>query len=75
METCNKNRQFVGAVGDLVEALYGEFDMLPISDSAKSAMVMIMLGDLMKREGAVFYFKTPANMTEPAPEELASISG
>jgi hypothetical protein len=64
METRTKNRQFVGAVGDLVEALYGEFDMLPISDSAKTAIVMVMLGDLMKRDGAVFYFKAPVDMTD-----------
>ncbi|HUT51830.1 MAG TPA: hypothetical protein VM658_00420 [bacterium] len=75
METSTKNRQFVGAVGDLVEALYGEFDMLPISDSAKTAIVMVMLGDLMKRDGSVFSFNAPANVGELGAEQSAPIPG
>ena len=62
MENRRQNRQFVNLVGNLVESLYNEFDMLPISGPAKSAMVMVMLGDIMQRNGAVISLKNPERL-------------
>ena len=57
MESCEANRKVVISIGNLVESLYDEVSTLPLSDVAKSAMVMVMLGDLLTRKGRVIYFQ------------------
>jgi len=59
METSQKNRETAGTLGNLIEALFDEVSELPFSDGAKTALVMIMLGDILKREGRTIYFTCP----------------
>jgi len=59
METCQVNRKVIGNIGDLVEELYTEVQVLPLSDEAKNAMVMIMLCDVLKHKGWVVSFQYP----------------
>ncbi len=62
MKTCEKNREVISSVGDLVEALYTEVDPLPLSDVAKNALVMVMLGDILKRKGKYVFFQYPPDL-------------
>lgn len=62
MENCERNREAVSSVGDLVEALYMEVDPLPLSDVSKNALVMVMLGDILKREGNHVFFQYPVDL-------------
>lgn len=62
METCKMNRELVSTLGNLVEALYDEVSSLPLSDGAKSALVTIMLGDILKRDGRTVYFHCPPGL-------------
>ena len=64
METCRKNREIVTNVGNLVEALFDEVSILPLSDGAKTALVTIMLGDIMKRDGRNIYFHCPPQLSQ-----------
>ena len=66
MEYAENNREVVSTIGDLIEALYCEIDSLPLSDAAKSAMVTIMLGDIVKRKGRMIYFNAPIRRSEVA---------
>jgi len=60
MKCKEQNRKLVGNIGDLVELLYDEVASLPISEEAKSALVMMMMGDMMKRNGSTVTFLMPA---------------
>lgn len=62
METCKQNREIVTTMGNLVEALFDEVSVLPLSDGAKAALVTIMVGDIMKRDGRTIYFHCPPGM-------------
>ena len=62
MECSQENIETVCTIGDLVEALYNEVAVLPLSDTAKSALVTIMLGDILKQDGQVIYFQYPAGI-------------
>lgn len=62
MKNCEKNREAVSSVGDLVEALYMEVASMPLSDVAKNALVMVMLGDILKREGQCVSFQFPPDL-------------
>ena len=64
METCQKNREIVSSVGNMVEALFDEVSILPLSDGAKAALVTIMLGDIFKRDGQTIYFHCPSGLSE-----------
>ena len=64
METCQKNREIVTNMGNLVEALFDEVSILPLSDGAKTALVTIMLGDIMKRDGRNIYFHCPPGLSQ-----------
>lgn len=64
MEACRKNRELVNTIGDLVEALFNEMENLPLSDGAKHAIVMVMLGDLLKRQGDIVYFYCPPELRQ-----------
>jgi len=59
MEQITKNRQVATSIGDLVESLYHEVEVLPLSDTAKNALVMVMVGDILKRRGDTIYFNYP----------------
>ena len=41
-----QNRMIVGNIGDLVEALFSEVSVLPLSASAKTAMVTVIISDM-----------------------------
>ncbi len=62
MESYDQNREAVTTIGDLIESLFGEVQGLPLSDAAKNALVMIMLGDTLKRQGRTIYFNYPAQL-------------
>lgn len=62
MEGCLKNREVISSIGDVVETLFDEMENLPLSDPAKQAMVMVMLGDLLHRKGNVIYFSCPPEL-------------
>jgi len=66
MEHRKKNRELVCTIGDIVSALYTEVEPLPLSERAKQALVMIMLSDIMKRDGRVVNFNLPAQLLEAA---------
>ncbi len=55
----DQNCMVVGTIGDLIDALYDEIADLPMSDGAKAALVTIMLGDVLKRDGDTFYLMIP----------------
>jgi len=59
MKDCQKNRETISTIGDLVEALFNEVSNLPLSDEAKTTLVMIMMGDVLKRNGKYVYLKCP----------------
>jgi hypothetical protein len=58
-ESRRKNREVVSTIGDLVTVLYDELEVLPFSVEAKQALVMIMVGDIMRREGCTVSFFLP----------------
>jgi hypothetical protein len=60
MERRKRNREVVSNIGELVSALYDEVDILPLSDTAKHVLVMVMVSDIMKREGCTINFCLPA---------------
>jgi hypothetical protein len=62
MESMNsqRNREVACTIGDLVTALYDEIEVLPLSDRAKQTLVMVMVSDIMRREGCVINFYLPA---------------
>jgi hypothetical protein len=60
MERRRRNREVACTIGDLVAALFEEVEVLPMSETAKHAMVMIMISDIMKREGCTINFCLPA---------------
>lgn len=62
MEDSKTNREVISSIGDLVSALYSEVEALPLSERAKQALVMIMVSDIMKREGRTINFYLPAQM-------------
>jgi hypothetical protein len=64
MENCQTNRKVVNNIGDLVELLYDELRVLPLSEEAKNAMVTIMLCDVLKREGWTVSFQCPPEMVQ-----------
>jgi len=60
IEHRKRNREVVSNIGDLVSSLYDEVAILPLSDTAKHALVMIMVSDIMKRDGCTINFCLPA---------------
>lgn len=62
MEYCEKNREVVSSIGDLVESLYSEVMPLPISDQAKHAMVMVMVSNILTRNGSDVSFLMPVDL-------------
>jgi hypothetical protein len=60
MEQFEKTKEAVLTIGDLVESLYAEVSDLPLSETAKNALVMVMMGDLLKTRGRTIYFNYPA---------------
>ena len=52
----------MSSIGDLVEALYTEVASLPMSDQAKHAVVMVMLSDVLKRNGQIVSFQMPVHL-------------
>ncbi|MCX6744365.1 MAG: hypothetical protein NTX82_02480 [Candidatus Parcubacteria bacterium] len=54
-----KNREVVTNLSGLVEVLFDEVSVLPLSDGAKEALVIVMIGDMMKRKGRTFTFNMP----------------
>ncbi len=64
MQYCKENREVICMLGDLIEALYHEVNELPLSDSAKGALVMVTLSELVSRDGRVFYFQFPPQLME-----------
>jgi hypothetical protein len=64
MDTASQNREVVGTVGNLVEALFDEVSILPLSDGAKAALVTIMMGDVLKRNGNSVFFHLPPGLTQ-----------
>ena len=63
METkySRRNREVASTIGDLVASLYDEVEILPLSERAKQALVMVMMSDLMRREGCVISFYLPTH--------------
>lgn len=55
-----KNREVIGNMGQLVSSLYDEVDILPLSETAKHALVMVMVSDITRRTGDEVTFKLPA---------------
>jgi hypothetical protein len=53
----NANQQTVMAIGDFVDALFSELNPLPISATAKQAMVSTMVGDCIERKGDIITFR------------------
>jgi len=58
-----QNRTAGCSLGDLVEALYNEVIVLPLSAPAKDSLVTIMLGDIMRREGRTISFQAHPRLT------------
>lgn len=58
-----QNRELVTTMGNLVEALFDEVSVLPLSDGAKEALVTIMVGDIMKRDGQNITFAMPPSLS------------
>ena len=61
-----QNRKAVARLGDIIQELFDEVNVLPLSDTAKTAMVMIMLGDILKIDGRTIYMNFPL---DPAAQE------
>jgi len=64
MEEYKRNLEAVCTIGSLVELLYEEVSVLPISDEAKGALVTVMMGDILKRQGKTIYFNYPADLKD-----------
>ncbi len=65
IETMEKNRRTIEQLSELTEALFNEVGQLPISDCAKTSMVMIMLGDITRRKGNQVTFDISAKPEKP----------
>ena len=64
MNDQEKNRKVVSSIGELVEALYKEVANLPLSEQSKSALITIMMGDVLKRSGRQITFLSPIKMKQ-----------
>ncbi len=59
MDGRQKNREVVSTIGELVSALFLEVEALPLSDKAKQALVMVMVSEIMKRDGRTVNYYVP----------------
>jgi hypothetical protein len=72
-DPAQNNRQIIGQLGDLTESLYLEVASLPLSDVAKNALVMVMLGDITKFKGNQVTFNIPTPAKKQQQEECAQL--
>ncbi len=62
MKDTRSNREAISTIGDLVEVLYQEINFMPISDEAKTALVTVMMGDILKQSGKNVYMISSPEM-------------
>ncbi|MCX6739877.1 MAG: hypothetical protein NTZ49_01455 [Candidatus Parcubacteria bacterium] len=55
----------VALLGDVLEVIFEEVSILPLSDRSKTAMVSVLMGDMIMRSGTDVYFKVPKGWKPP----------
>ncbi|MBD3360062.1 MAG: hypothetical protein GF365_05160 [Candidatus Buchananbacteria bacterium] len=68
-----KNRETIAHLSNLIEAMFNEVGNLPISDCAKTAVVMIMMGDLTKFNGNRVTFDIPTTAETKNPQQKTCV--
>ncbi len=48
-------------LGDIINSVYEEVEALPLTNQAKSAMVMYIVGEMLTRNGYEIKLATPVN--------------